>query len=187
MEHTDPLASLREVFREIPEGDVGAHLGDLSPAEERILEQAVERRRYGPGHAIIWEGQPARTIYLLLSGLIRLSRQRPDGGQATIAFIEPVALFGHVSVLGRRPSVTTAAAWKTSEVLHLPVSLLEGRGRGAAAARLSIRLREAALRGMNRQLRAVNLHLLSMAGNHDIVSGMAADLGSWSLPDPDQP
>ncbi len=158
-------------------------LGSLSAEEVRWLQGRIRSGHYAPGHAVVREGWPPRTMFLLLSGRVRASRTRPDGGQEVIAYVSPVSLFGHVSAIGRKNYLATMTAVEPCECLLIPSALLtpptEGIGR-----RLALRLLEATILGMNTALRTVNARLLTMASTDDLVDAMATDLGSWCLPEP---
>ncbi len=158
-----------------------AFFGELPAPDEQLLFESVHRRLYQPGHAIAREGRKPNHMFLLLSGRVRLSKERPDGGQEMVAYIRPIAMFGHVSAFEMSTRLTTAAAMEPSECLLIPLRLFHPQIHAGSAMRLALRLRETALLAMNKQLRTMNTRLLSMASPGEMVDAMANDLGSWSL------
>ena len=157
-------------------------LGDLDPQSEQILADGVTVTKFMPGYAVFREGTAPRNVFLLLSGRIRLSRTAPSGRQEVITFVEPVALFGHVAILGHFHHLTTASAVAASECVAIPASFMLARAPDPGA-RLGIRLREAAVLGMNQQLRAVNARLLSLSTASQAMDEVSAALGSWNVPE----
>ena len=158
-------------------------VGPLDDDARAWAEPALRIQDVPPGHAITHEGAPPRHMVLLLEGRARLSKLRPDGAQEVVAYVLPVALLGHASVVGRDDYLMTAMAVDPSRCLFIAARLLRTRDTDVAC-RVSIRLMEAAVLGMSRQLRAVNARLLSLAQPGELVDGLARDLGSWVLPDP---
>ncbi len=158
-------------------------LGPIGADDLAWVEGHVELRRYPPGFAVCLEGQAPKAMFLLLEGRLRISKLRPDKRQEEIARVQPVSLLGHAAVLGKRSYPTTIAALAPSACLLLPRSLLRPSDDPRSAAP-ALALLRASIRGMNAQLRAVNARLLSMAGSGELISGLAHELGAWSLPDP---
>ena len=157
-------------------------LGPLTDQEARWLQGRIRSGHYAPGHAVVRQGWPPRTMFLLLSGRVRASTTRTDGGQEVIAYVRPVSLFGHVSVIGRENYLATMTAVEPCECLLIPSTLLTPPADGIGR-RLTLRLLEATILGMNTALRTVNARLLTMTSTDDLVDAMATDLGSWCLPE----
>jgi CRP-like cAMP-binding protein len=157
-------------------------LGAQPEDELEWLAAQTRLQAYPPGFAVSLEGQPPSDMFLLLEGRLRLTKLRADMRQACIAYLQPLALVGHVALLMGTACPTTMAAVEPSLCLRIPGRLLrpgtDPRSRGPA-----LRLLQASVRGMNVQLRTVNAHLLRMDGREDAVGELARDLGAWSLPD----
>lgn len=167
-------------------------LGPLDPDETREILKLAVTRTYEPGQAILWEGTASRNLHLLVRGRVRLSKSRPDGSQEILGFITPLALFGHVAWFARLSSLSdtespalaqaTAAAMESSTCYGIPMTLFSDQGEGATG-RLAVKVREAALRCMNQQLRAMISRIASLTDADELVDRLADDLGSWSLPE----
>ena len=156
----------------------------FDPAERVYLARRVRRRAVLPGEAICREGAAAVEWYLLVEGIARVSRTRPDAGQEFIARVLPGAIFGVVGVLngGGRPA--TVAALQPSVCLVFPRSLLDGEDGERVAGRLGLCLSELLCAALNQQLRALNQRLLGMARE---VTGQAPSaprggFGGWIGP-----
>jgi CRP-like cAMP-binding protein len=157
-------------------------LGSQPEAEAAWLLEQVAVLDFEPGSAVVHEGQPARDMFLLFEGRLRLGKQRPDLKQTRIAYLQPVALLGLASAILGTAHPTTAVAVAPARCLRIPRRLLKGgedpRSNGPAR-----RLLEAAVRGMNAQLRAVNARLACMEDPGACVGDLTQDLGAWSLPE----
>lgn len=157
-----------------------AILGPLDPRSEQYLREAIQVLKFAPGYAVFREGTFPKSVFLLLAGRVRLSRTAPDGRQVVVSYVEPVSLFGHIAVLGRLSHLTTAAAVAPTECAAIPSSLMLATS-AEPTARLGIRLREAAVMGMNKQLRVVNARLLSLSASPEVMEKVGTALGSWKV------
>ena len=85
------------------------------------LEQASTIRTCKPRERIIVEGQPARHIYALLDGAVRMFHQSEKGDAAAVMLLRAPAVFGEAEALAGVPYQEHAAAIVDSEVLEMPV------------------------------------------------------------------
>ncbi len=77
--------------------------GKNSPSTRRQLLSDDERARlatmativrFKKGEPVYSDGEPAKAIFNVISGLIKIYRPRPDGGEYVSAFLYPEDLFG---------------------------------------------------------------------------------------------
>lgn len=62
------------------------------------------------GDVIFKEGEPGDSLFIVLSGQIRLSRHLPSGEEAVLALLGPSEEFGELSVVDLAPRTETATA-----------------------------------------------------------------------------
>jgi CRP/FNR family transcriptional regulator, anaerobic regulatory protein len=80
----------------LPSYSPGVPLG--SPTEQaprlRDLFRSQPTETFGPGQALLWEGDEAVHIFDVLEGVLRVYRMMPDGRRAIVGFIHPGDVLG---------------------------------------------------------------------------------------------
>lgn len=102
----DHLASV-SVFRALP------------PDHLARLAGRVVRRRFGRGETILRQGERGATLYVIVSGTVKVSGVSPGGREAVVALLGPGEVFGELSMLHPRVRSTGAHALEECEVLAL--------------------------------------------------------------------
>jgi CRP-like cAMP-binding protein len=87
----------------------------LSRADRRTLASGFRARDVLAGDVVLAEGGRGDGLYLVLAGLLEVSR-----GGFRIAKLGQGEVFGEASLLGRRPAVATVRALQRSSLLRLP-------------------------------------------------------------------
>lgn len=78
-------------LREIP------WLRDLSAGELVSLQRDARRTRFGPGEIVLTPCARPGSVYVLESGLVRLYRVAPSGGETSFGYVAPGELFGELA------------------------------------------------------------------------------------------
>ncbi len=94
----------------------------LSEPERMALARIASRVRFSRGAQIYLQGEPARAVYNISSGVVRTTRTAADGSRSVVAFLFPDDLFGLAAegaYVNGAAAVTAVVAWR------LPVSALE--------------------------------------------------------------
>jgi CRP-like cAMP-binding protein len=65
---------------------------------------------YGPGDAIVREGEPGDGLYLVLSGSAQVLRRDRGEGPRTVGTLGPFRSFGEISILFDQPRAATVVA-----------------------------------------------------------------------------
>ena len=80
-------------------------------APERALEiatSAVRRRVYEAGSTIFQEGDKGEALYIIASGLVKLSKVDLEGHEKTLAILQTPEFFGEMALLGSSNRSATA-------------------------------------------------------------------------------
>lgn len=81
----------------------------VPPARLEGLLPSLGRRSYGRGVCLFQEGDSASQLYVILSGLLQISRSRPSGEELVLAVLGPGEVFGELALL-REGAVRSADA-----------------------------------------------------------------------------
>jgi len=78
------------------------------------------------GQAILREGQPGGSLYMLTSGRVRAFRKDPAGKQNALGDLKEGAFFGEMSILTGQPRMASVVALSRCELLELDRPTLDG-------------------------------------------------------------
>jgi CRP-like cAMP-binding protein len=76
------------------------------------------------GRVVFNEGEPGDSLYVVLSGKIKLSRRSPDGRENVLAVMGPSDQFGELSVFDPGPRTATATAVTDVRLAKMPQQML---------------------------------------------------------------
>ncbi len=74
---------------------------DLNAAELQAVLESAHLRALARGEFYFHQGDPATTLYVLLSGEARMLQVTPEGNQVLLGFLAPGDMFGGVAFLGQ--------------------------------------------------------------------------------------
>jgi CRP-like cAMP-binding protein len=94
------------------------------PLQELIVRRSVVRT-FGRGEYIIREGTPARGMYVVLEGKVRVTHRVGDGNEALIHVGETGLWFGERAMLAGETSIGSIVADSPVATLFLPVAEFE--------------------------------------------------------------
>lgn len=80
-------------------------------APDRALEiatSAVRKRVYEAGTTVFQEGDKGEALYIIASGLVKLSKVDLGGHEKTLAILQPPEFFGEMALLGQASRSATA-------------------------------------------------------------------------------
>ena len=90
-------------------------------AEDRDRIAAVARvRHYDRGERVFDEGDPSDFFFVVVTGLIKVFKQAPNGGDIILEMFGPGGPLGAVAAYESRPYPASAAAMEPSECLLIP-------------------------------------------------------------------
>ncbi len=93
---------------------------EASEALAKDLEHLDIRR----GEVVFTEGEPGDSLYIVLSGKVKIGRRAADGRQNLIAVMGPSDMFGELSLFDPGPRTATASALTDLRLARLKKSAL---------------------------------------------------------------
>ncbi len=106
-----PSEQLLELFRRIP-----LFAGLETSALAEVIAEGF-RKTVQQGTFLFWQDEPARYMYVLLQGRVRLVKTTPEGQRVVIRYITPGEMFGVIAVLGQVTYPVTAEVAESGEVI----------------------------------------------------------------------
>jgi CRP/FNR family transcriptional regulator len=91
-------------------------------APERALDiaaEAVQRRTFEAGAVLFREGDTGEALYILVSGLVKVSKVDLEGHEKTLAIFQAPEVVGEMALLGQDQRSATALALSKVETLVL--------------------------------------------------------------------
>jgi CRP/FNR family transcriptional regulator len=103
------------------------HFPQFEPELVDLLEKNAVERIFHAGEVIMRTGQYIKSTVLVLSGRIKIYRENEDGGEFLIYYLGPgeACAVSLICTLQSRTSEITAKAVEETEVLLLPVQLMD--------------------------------------------------------------
>ena len=111
---TDRLEFARQALRK------AALFRVLSAPRLEEIARALASRRYGKGQVIFSQGDEGDGLYLVESGVVKISAQSLDGREAIIGEVGPGETFGELVLIDAAPRSATATAVEDTLALRLP-------------------------------------------------------------------
>jgi CRP-like cAMP-binding protein len=94
----------------------------FSAVPPALLDELAARARVirvAPREQLFSKGDPGDRLYLVVTGVIRISTLSPEGREVTYGLIKPGDLFGEIAVLDGGPRSADATAMEAGELLAL--------------------------------------------------------------------
>lgn len=135
-------------------------LSDLNEADLRALAEVAQKREFPAGETIFVEGSEDNSLFIILSGNIRITKQTALGEEKSIAVLSEGAFFGEMALFDDFFRSATATAVGPVIALQLSkdafMTFLSGAARGASKLLLEI------MRALAPRIRQTNLELVSL-------------------------
>src|ERR1700687_2731414 len=91
----------------------------LSEAELQRLESAAKRERFPADKVIIFEGDRAESLYVILTGSVKVFRTRTDGQEKVVNTFGPGAFFGEFAMLDGSPRSASISTLEENETMTM--------------------------------------------------------------------
>lgn len=166
--------------------------GNASAEALNWLAGCAVERRLRAGEILFLSGDPARGLFVAVSGSLRAFRESEEGREQTMHVERSGATFAEVPVFDDGPYPSTVIAEEESQVLFLKKEdvrrflLQNPESALAALGLLATRLRKIALLLEQLSLQNVAQRLAAMLVEEAADRGKLEDGGSFSLPDSHQ-
>ncbi len=140
----------------------------LAPAALGDVAHGLVARRFRRGEVIFHQGDPGNALFIVESGVVKISLPSEAGEEAILATLQAGEFFGELALLDGAPRSATAVAMEPSRMLMLP----RDRFRELLA---EASIRDALLVGVAKELRRLTIHVEEL---HflDIAGRLAARL-----------
>ena len=92
-------------------------LSVLSDAELALLARVVTRKSYARGSQILGAGDPTDSLYILISGRIKVFMSDLDGKEVILAMLEPNEFVGEMGLIDNSPRSANVVALESCEVV----------------------------------------------------------------------
>lgn len=104
----------------IPESDLLKSIPlfqNLNPEQLELAAQAARRHRVEADAFLYFQEDPAKAIYVLIQGRVKLAQVTPEGQQVILRYANPGEAFGVIAVLSESTYPVAAQAVEESAVL----------------------------------------------------------------------
>lgn len=92
---------------------------NLQQEQLRSLTRALERRAYHKGEIILRQGDPGNSLYIIVSGRVRIFTLSPEGSELSVGIYDTGDFFGEMALLNREPRSASVEALQDTKVLVL--------------------------------------------------------------------
>lgn len=139
---------------------------DLPERDLEMLSGMMQYRKLPKGAFVISQNERGSSMFLLVSGRVKVSLASPDGKELALNYLEAPAHFGEMSLVDAEPRSADVIAVTDVEVLSLDAKDL------SSAIQLQPRLALSLIATLSRRLRHTNTRLEDMAF-HDATHRVA--------------
>ncbi len=130
---------------------------DLAPDALETLADMVQLRRYPKGAFIIGQNEAGTSMFLLVSGRVKVAIASPEGRELVLSYLEAPAHFGEMALVDGQPRSSDVVAVTDVELLSIDAKDL------SAAIQLQPRLALSLIATLSRRLRHTIARLEDMA------------------------
>ena len=130
---------------------------DLGAQDLGVIAGMARFRRYPKGAFITTQGEAASTIFLLVSGRVKMSLASPDGKELVLEHLEAPVHFGEAALVDAESHAADVIAMSEADVFAIDARDL------AAAIQVQPRIALALIGTMSRRLKAMVSRLEDMA------------------------
>ena len=130
---------------------------DLSAEDLDTFAEMVQLRRYPKGAFIVTQNERGSSMFLLVSGRVKVSLASPDGKELALNYLEAPAHFGEMSLVDAEPRSADVIAVTEVELFSLDARDL------ASAIQINPRLALSLIATLSRRLRQTIMRLEDMA------------------------
>jgi CRP/FNR family cyclic AMP-dependent transcriptional regulator len=82
----------------------------LQPSAVAALARQLEPVSFPRGRTVFIEGEPGDTLYIIISGKVKIGRKNVDGRESLITLMGPSDMFGELAIFDPGPRTSTVTA-----------------------------------------------------------------------------
>jgi len=86
------------------------YFSELGTAELESIRQACFEKSFLRGEMVYLEGEPADTLYFLISGVVKIFKTSAQGKEQIISFARPLEVLNDISIFDNGPNPVSAQA-----------------------------------------------------------------------------
>ncbi len=94
----------------------------FDPETIEIIKDAARRENYQKNTLLVREGEKGDSLFVILSGMVRIYIQDEDGNEHTLHMSGPQQYFGEVALLDGKSRTASAVTTEATTVLRIPRS-----------------------------------------------------------------
>ncbi|QDU00284.1 Crp/Fnr family transcriptional regulator [Gimesia aquarii] len=144
----------------------------LSQDQIADVERHSSVRQFGRGNLVYLPTESSDSVFLVLTGRVKLYHITGEGKQALLALIEPGELFGELAILGGGEREEYAEAMLKSTIIRIPGQVIQDLMEQHAGVSLGV----TKLMGLRRQRVEQRLKSLLFRSNRDRLTHLLLDL-----------
>jgi CRP-like cAMP-binding protein len=91
----------------------------VAPEAREALSSALEYGDYSRGESVFTEGEQGDTLYIVLSGKVKVGRRASDGRENMLSVMGPSDMFGELSLFDPGPRTATATVLTDARLASL--------------------------------------------------------------------
>jgi CRP/FNR family transcriptional regulator, cyclic AMP receptor protein len=167
--HMSMLSNL-ELIRRVP------LFALLTSSQAEAVADAVVKRRFKRGEVIVEQGEKSNTLYIILTGRVRVVTSDKRGREVILATLNPGDYIGEMSLIDNEPHSATCRAEVQTDMLTL------GRAEFARCLPENSSMAYAIMRGLVQRLRQADRKIESLA-LMDVYGRVARALLEFAQPD----
>ena len=148
----------------------------LTASQGELVADSVVKRRYKRGEVVVEQGQKTNTLYIILTGRVRVVTSDKRGREVILATLQPGDYIGEMSLIDNQAHSATVRAEIQTDMLTL------GRAEFARCLPENSSMSYAIMRGLVQRLRQADRKIESLA-LMDVYGRVARALLEFASPD----
>ena len=150
----------------------------LTASQAEAVADAVIKRRFKRGEIIVEQGEKSNTLFIILTGRVRVVTSDKRGREVILATLQPGDYIGEMSLIDNEPHSATVRAEVQTDMLTL------GRAEFARCLPENSSMSYAIMKGLVQRLRQADRKIESLA-LMDVYGRVARSLLEFAVPDRD--
>ena len=150
----------------------------LTAIQAEAVADAVIKQRFKRGEIIVEQGEKSNTLFIILTGRVRVVTSDKRGREVILATLQPGDYIGEMSLIDNEPHSATVRAEVQTDMLTL------GRAEFARCLPENSSMAYAIMKGLVQRLRQADRKIESLA-LMDVYGRVARSLLEFALPDKD--